>query len=237
MSAKQDLPIILFSSPAAWERWLADQHATSDGVLLKLAKKGSGIDSISYAEAVEVALCYGWIDGQASKFDEDHWLQRFTPRRSRSKWSRINRDKATDLIERGEMKPAGLREIERAKADGRWPLGRGLRGTEHGNDSRRPPASARRQRAGPRLLLHPRQPEPVRHPVPNPRGQEARNPRTTHRQVRRDAQRAEEGLPIASGTLQPPSPVGAADGLPALMVNVAMTPPAHQDQIVQISRS
>jgi uncharacterized protein YdeI (YjbR/CyaY-like superfamily) len=75
---------------------------------------------VSYAEAVEVALCFGWIDGQANRLDDDHWLQRFTPRRPRSKWSKINRDRAERLIERGEMSPAGLREVERAKADGRW---------------------------------------------------------------------------------------------------------------------
>jgi len=87
---------------------------------LKFAKKGSGIETVTYDQAVEVALCYGWIDGQVRKLDEDYYLQRFTPRRARSKWSKINRQKATELIERGEMRPAGLREVERAKADGRW---------------------------------------------------------------------------------------------------------------------
>jgi uncharacterized protein YdeI (YjbR/CyaY-like superfamily) len=89
-------------------------------VWLKIAKKGAGIDSVSYAEALEVALCYGWIDGQKGRFDDEHWLQRFTARKAASRWSKINRDKATELIERGEMRPAGLREVERAKADGRW---------------------------------------------------------------------------------------------------------------------
>ena len=120
MSAKGDLPVISFASRGAWEEWLAEEHATSDGLWLKLAKVGAGIDSVSYAEAVEVALCYGWIDGQAASLDEAYWLQRFTPRRRRSKWSRINRDRASGLIERGEMKPAGLAEVERAKSDGRW---------------------------------------------------------------------------------------------------------------------
>lgn len=120
MSAKGDLPVISFASRGAWEEWLAEEHATSNGLWLKLAKVGAGIDSVSYAEAVEVALCYGWIDGQAASFDETCWLQRFTPRRRRSKWSRINRDRASELIERGEMKPAGLAEVERAKSDGRW---------------------------------------------------------------------------------------------------------------------
>ena len=115
-----DLPVISFASRSTWEEWLAEEHATSNGLWLKLAKVGAGIDSVSYAEAVEVALCYGWIDGQAASFDETYWLQRFTPRRRRSKWSRINRDRASGLIERGEMKPAGLAEVERAKSDGRW---------------------------------------------------------------------------------------------------------------------
>ncbi len=83
-------------------------------------QKGSGLETVSFAEALEVALCYGWIDSQADRFDEKHWLQRFTPRRPRSRWSKRNRAKAAKLIERGMMKPAGLREVERAKADGRW---------------------------------------------------------------------------------------------------------------------
>ena len=120
MTTKPDLPIIPFASRDAWEAWLQEQHATSEGLWLKFAKKDSGIETATYSEAVEAALCYGWIDGQKASFDDHYWLQRFTPRRPRSKWSKINRQKATELIERGEMKPAGLREVERAKADGRW---------------------------------------------------------------------------------------------------------------------
>ena len=120
MSTKTDLPIIPFASRDAWKGWLEEQHATANGLWLKIAKKGSGVDTVSYAEAVEVALCYGWIDGQKASFDDRYWLQRFTPRRPRSKWSKVNRQKATELIEAGEMKPAGLREVERAKANGRW---------------------------------------------------------------------------------------------------------------------
>jgi uncharacterized protein YdeI (YjbR/CyaY-like superfamily) len=115
-----DLPIVSFASREAWDAWLADQHGTSSGAWLKIAKKGSGFDTVSRAEAVEVALCYGWIDGQARSLDADHWLQRFTPRTPRSRWSKINRDKAVELIRSGDMKPAGLREVERAKADARW---------------------------------------------------------------------------------------------------------------------
>ncbi len=120
MTTKQDLPIIPFASRNAWEAWLEKHHATSDGLWLKIAKKGSGIETVSYAEALEAALCYGWIDGQKASFDDHYWLQRFTPRRARSKWSKVNREKVTKLIESGRMKPAGLREVERAKADGRW---------------------------------------------------------------------------------------------------------------------
>ena len=120
MTARTDLPILPFATRGAWEAWLDEHHAASEGLWLKIAKKGSGIETVSYPEALEVALCYGWIDGQKASFDDRYWLQRFTPRRSRSKWSKVNRQKATELIERGAMKPAGLREVERAKADGRW---------------------------------------------------------------------------------------------------------------------
>jgi uncharacterized protein YdeI (YjbR/CyaY-like superfamily) len=113
-------PAIFFASREAWDEWLAGHHDSSSGVWIKLAKKASGIESVSYAEAVEVALCYGWIDGQARRVDDDYSAQRFTPRRARSRWSKRNRERATRLIERGEMKPAGLREVERAQADGRW---------------------------------------------------------------------------------------------------------------------
>ena len=87
---------------------------------LKIAKKDATVGTVSYPEALEVAICYGWIDGQKAAYDEDFWLQRFTPRKPTSKWSKINRDKAVELIEKGMMQPAGLREVERAQADGRW---------------------------------------------------------------------------------------------------------------------
>lgn len=115
-----DLPEIAFASAAAWRDWLEAHHADTPGVWVRMARAGSRIASVGRAEAVEVALCFGWIDGQARSLDERHWLQRFTPRRARSPWSRINREKALELIARGEMRPAGLREVERAQADGRW---------------------------------------------------------------------------------------------------------------------
>jgi uncharacterized protein YdeI (YjbR/CyaY-like superfamily) len=114
------LPAKAFASQAKWQAWLAANHATAPGVWLEIAKKGSGIASVSYAEAIETALCYGWIDGQKAGLDDDRWRQRFTPRTRRSRWSKVNLEKVTALIERGEMQPAGLREVDAAKADGRW---------------------------------------------------------------------------------------------------------------------
>jgi uncharacterized protein YdeI (YjbR/CyaY-like superfamily) len=118
--AKTDQPVLFFATPAALEAWIDEHGEESNGIWLKFAKKDSGIESVVYAEAVEIALSYGWIDGQAKRLDEQHYLQRFTLRRSRSKWSKINREKAERLIAEGRMRPAGLREVERAKEDGRW---------------------------------------------------------------------------------------------------------------------
>ena len=110
-----------FASAQAFWAWLEAEHETADGVWIEFAKKGSGIPTVVYAEAVEAALCFGWIDGQVKKSDEEgFYQQRFTPRRARSRWSQINRDKAERLIASGRMRPAGLAEVERAKADGRW---------------------------------------------------------------------------------------------------------------------
>jgi uncharacterized protein YdeI (YjbR/CyaY-like superfamily) len=120
MDTNQNESIVSFRSRAEWAAWLAAEHAFSDGVWLKLAKKGATEQTVSRADALDVALCYGWIDSQLKPFDAEYWLQRFTPRRPRSKWSRINRDRVTQLIEQSRMQPAGLREVERAKADGRW---------------------------------------------------------------------------------------------------------------------
>ena len=117
---KGGLPILAFASQAAWEEWLAAQPPTARGLWLKLAKKDFGVATVSQTEAIEGALCHGWIDGQVGKLDETCWLIRFTPRRPQSKWSAINRDRALHLIASGRMQPAGLREVERARADGRW---------------------------------------------------------------------------------------------------------------------
>jgi len=112
--------VTLFASKRAWAAWLKKEHRTSEGLWLRLAKKKSKMISVTYAEALEVALCYGWIDGQKRPESEEAWLQRFLPRSNRSIWSKINREKALELIAKGEMKPAGMEAIENAKNNGRW---------------------------------------------------------------------------------------------------------------------
>ncbi len=119
MSAADD-PTLAFASAGDWEAWLEERHASAGGVWMKIAKKGSGIASVTYAEALDVALCFGWIDGQKRSFDERFFLQRFTPRRARSLWSQRNREHIERLTAAGRMRPAGLREVEAARADGRW---------------------------------------------------------------------------------------------------------------------
>lgn len=118
--APSDFPVLSFATRAAWSAWLEKNHAKSPGIRLKLAKKAAGSPSVTYAEALEEALCYGWIDGRKERYDESFWVQRFTPRGARSIWSKINREKAVSLLKAGRMKPAGLAAIERAKEDGRW---------------------------------------------------------------------------------------------------------------------
>ncbi|WP_212842251.1 YdeI family protein [Catellatospora sp. IY07-71] len=115
-----DLPTLSFASAEDFEQWLAAQPADSPGVWLKLARKRPGVVALDYPQALDVALCHGWIDGQKAGLDDTHWVQKFTPRRARSRWSKVNREKVAALIELGRMRPAGLAEIERAKADGRW---------------------------------------------------------------------------------------------------------------------
>jgi uncharacterized protein YdeI (YjbR/CyaY-like superfamily) len=117
---KAGLPVLGFQDRRALESWLEKEGGGSQGIWLKLAKKESGQASVSKAEAIDAALCFGWIDGQLDKYDEKSWLIRFTPRRPRSKWSERNRTRALELIAEGRMRPEGLAEIEAAKADGRW---------------------------------------------------------------------------------------------------------------------
>jgi uncharacterized protein YdeI (YjbR/CyaY-like superfamily) len=119
-TGKDGRPILAFATAEEFEAWLEREHASSDGVWLKFAKKGSGVASVVYPEAVEIGLCYGWIDSQVLSLDERFYLQKFTPRRARSKWSRVNRDKVEELTKQGRMKPAGLSQVELARQDGRW---------------------------------------------------------------------------------------------------------------------
>jgi len=120
VSADDGLDVLPFPSAAAWHGWLEEHHSASPGVWVKIAKKGSGIESVHYPQALESALCFGWIDGRRRAFDEQYFLQHFTRRRSRSRWSQINRDTAELLISEDRMEPAGLAEVQRARDDGRW---------------------------------------------------------------------------------------------------------------------
>jgi uncharacterized protein YdeI (YjbR/CyaY-like superfamily) len=113
-------PIRLFVTQSAWAQWLETNHRNSRGLWLRLAKKESGLQSLTYGEALEVAICYGWIDGQKRGESEQAWLQRFLPRSAKSIWSKINREKALGLIATGRMKVAGFEAVEAAKKDGRW---------------------------------------------------------------------------------------------------------------------
>ena len=114
------LPVLAFATASEWEAWLAAQPPKSPGLWLKLAKQGSGVPSLSKKEAIDGALCHGWIDGQLQKFDDRQWLIRFTPRSAKSRWSDINRVRAEELIADGRMSAAGFEQVSRAKADGRW---------------------------------------------------------------------------------------------------------------------
>lgn len=120
MGTDDGLPTMSFASRGAWEAWLRDNHTVSSGVWIKMAKRSAAIDSVRYPEVLESALCFGWIDGRREALDERHFLQRFTPRRPRGRWSLNNRETAQRLMLEGRMRAAGLAEVRRAKADGRW---------------------------------------------------------------------------------------------------------------------
>jgi uncharacterized protein YdeI (YjbR/CyaY-like superfamily) len=120
VGADDDLPQHAFASAADWEQWLEHNHAASEGLWIRMAKRDAGIDSVRYPEVLDSAICFGWIDGRREALDERYFLQRFTPRRPRSRWSRINRDRAERLIADDRMRPGGLAEVERAQTDGRW---------------------------------------------------------------------------------------------------------------------
>jgi uncharacterized protein YdeI (YjbR/CyaY-like superfamily) len=118
--AARDYPVALFRDQDEWTSWLDSNHATAPGVWLRIAKKGSALVSVSISEALDAALCYGWIDGQRNSLDADSYLQKFTPRTKRSVWSKVNRENVARLIRSGAMRPGGLAAVEAAKADGRW---------------------------------------------------------------------------------------------------------------------
>lgn len=117
---RSGLPIVSFADQIALERWLADQPGDSNGAWVRFRRKGSSVASVTKAQAIDSALCYGWIDGQLEKYDAESWLVRFTPRRPRSRWSKVNRKRALELISMGRMQVSGQSEIDKAKADGRW---------------------------------------------------------------------------------------------------------------------
>ena len=193
--ARRDLPTRTFRSPAAFEAWLAEHHANAPGVWVKFAKKGSGVASVTYPEALEVALCHGWIDGQVRRLDERYYLQRFTPRARRSKWSKINCAKAEALTAAGRMKPAGLRQVEAAKSDGRW----GFAYDSPRNATAHPDllAALGKNRAAEKFFSTLGGAEPVRDPVPGAKREEAGDPRQAHREAGRDARRGAEAVPVA----------------------------------------
>lgn len=118
--AQKDAPTILFETAAEFEAWIEENHTDEAGVWLKIARTGSGLKSVTIGEALDLALCFGWIDGLRRSLDKDYYLQSYTPRRKRSKWSQVNVDKVAELTAAGRMRPQGLAEVERAKADGRW---------------------------------------------------------------------------------------------------------------------
>lgn len=122
MKNADNLAVMPFGTARDWEAWLYEHHTDTKGIWLKIAKKGTRIPSVSYAEALDSALCYGWIDGQKASFDEQYWLQKFTPRGPKSMWSKVNCDKVDALAAEGRMQPAGIRQVELARADGRWDL-------------------------------------------------------------------------------------------------------------------
>jgi uncharacterized protein YdeI (YjbR/CyaY-like superfamily) len=119
-TVQSDFKIRAFPTAKAWEQWLAKNHTSSKGLWLRFFKKSSSVKSVTHAEALDEALCHGWIDGQVKKYDDESWLHKFTPRRPRSIWSKRNRDQIGHLTEADRMKPAGLKEAEAARADGRW---------------------------------------------------------------------------------------------------------------------
>ena len=187
MPTKPELPTLEFADPAAWERWLEQHHESSPGVWLKIAKKGAPAATVDHPQALEQAIRFGWIDGQKRGFDEHYWLQRFTPRGPRSKWSQVNRDKALELIAADRMTPAGLAQFEAARGDGRLE-----EAYEPQSRATVPEDFQQRARSEPgrgRILRDFEGREPVRVPVSAASRQEARGSGQADRDLHRDAVR------------------------------------------------
>ena len=164
------LPILAFADARAFDAWLESQGPIAPGLWLKLAKKGAPERTLTKSEAIDAALCHGWIDGQLDAYDDHSWLIRFTPRKPQSKWSELNRRRATELLAEGRMRPAGLAQIETAKIG--WPLGPGLCACQRRRAAARPCRRARRQSQSRRLLRHAHGSQPLRHPLPHRRGED-----------------------------------------------------------------
>ncbi len=171
---KRDLPVLAFKSQQAWDDWLASQAVDSKGLWLKLAKKSSGIASVSKPEAVDIALCHGWIDGQLDSFDDQYSLVRFTPRRQTSKWSERNRTRALQLVDIGSHAPR-RREGDRTGAKGRT-VGRCLCAAKHGRGPRRSPGGARQEQEGGQVFRNAQRRQSLRDPLPRPQREEAGDP-------------------------------------------------------------
>src|SRR6266536_3230698 len=200
MDVKAGLPIIRFESAVDWAAWLEANHAQSPGVWIEIAKTGGPQPTVTYPEALDVAICFGWIDGQkASSVDDAHWLQKFTRRGQRSKWSKVNRQKATALIEQGRMRPAGLAEVERAQQDGRWDAAYDSPGTATVPDDLQQALDSRPEAAAFFATLNSRNRYAILYRI-----QDAKRPETpgaSHRGLRGDAGRGPHALPLSR--LQP----------------------------------
>ena len=179
------LPVLAFADACAFDSWLESHGALAPGLWLRFAKKGAPERTLTKSEAIDAALCHGWIDGQLDTFDDHTWLTRFTPRKPRSKWSKLNCTRATALLAAGRMRPAGLAQIEMAKTDGRWDFG--LRSRKHRRAAARPCRCAGRQPQSSSFLRHAHRSQPLRHPLPNRRGEDAGGARSQDHAVRRHA--------------------------------------------------
>lgn len=174
-------PILEFSRAAEWSAWLAKHHDRAGAVLLRIPKqKGS---DLTYARALDAALSWGWIDSQKRALDASAWLQRFSRRAAKSPWSKINRARAEALLASGALEPPGLVEVERARADGRWT--RAYEGSSRRRGPRGPGRCPVAQPAGARVLRGPRPRQPLRDPLARAGGEEGRDPRASHRAIRR----------------------------------------------------